>query len=175
MPGDAPITIELDAQKLIRELGIPGLDVEMIASAQRQNIDALSQANHLAAEGFHEVARRQAEILRQTFEAAMQSLSTAEQPAKRLEAQAALAQSALETALANMRHLAELVAKSNAMAFAVIDDRVAESLSELMRPKTRFLADAKEPQGLVDFLSSLPFGDLEIERSEKSDRDVDFD
>ncbi|MBI3515672.1 MAG: phasin family protein [Proteobacteria bacterium] len=126
--------LEMDVTKMLGEFKLPGVDLEKIASAQRKNVEALTSANQLAAEGFQAVARRQAEILRQTLEEAgksMRDLMEQSAPEDRMVKQAELAKSAFETALSNMRELAEMVTKANTEAFDVINRRVTESLDEL--------------------------------------------
>ena len=53
--------------KLLCKFKLPGLDLETLADAQPKNVDALTSANLLAAEGMQAAARRHAEILRQTL------------------------------------------------------------------------------------------------------------
>jgi phasin family protein len=124
----------VDMQKLFADFKFPGLDFEAVLASQRRNIEALTQANQLAVEGMQAVARRQAEILRQTMEEttrAMQSLLSSASPEERLAKQTDIVKTAFERAIANMKELAELVTKSNAEAFQVVNQRVTDSLDEL--------------------------------------------
>ena len=126
--------LEMDVTKLIGEFKMPGVDLDKMANAQRKNVEALTSANQLATEGFQAIARRQTEIMRQTFEEAgrtMRDMMEHSAPEDRMAKQAELAKTAFESALANMRELAEMVAKANSEAFDVINRRVAESLDEL--------------------------------------------
>jgi phasin family protein len=126
--------LEMDALKLLGEFKLPGIDLEKLADAQRKNVEALTSANQLVAEGFQAVARRQAEILRQTLEQAgrsMRELMDQSAPEDRMAKQTELAKSAFEAALSNMRELAEMIAKANTEAFDVINGRVSQSLDEL--------------------------------------------
>jgi phasin family protein len=126
--------LEMDVTKMIGEFKLPGVDLEKVASAQRKNVEALTSANQLAAEGFQAIARRQTEIMRQTLEEAgksMRDLMEHSAPEDRMVKQTELAKTAFEAALSNMRELAEMVAKANSEAFDVINRRVAESLDEL--------------------------------------------
>src|SRR3546814_7135371 len=47
---------------------LPNVDVDAVVAAQKKNIEALTSANQLAVEGMQAIAKRQAEILRQTVE-----------------------------------------------------------------------------------------------------------
>lgn len=60
-----------------------------------------------------------------------QQFSSAGNPQEMSAKQAEVARKAFEQALANMRELAEMVNKSNADAFAIINKRVTDSLQEL--------------------------------------------
>ena len=126
--------LEMDVTKMLGEFKLPGVDMDKIAAAQRKNVEALTSANQLVAEGFQAVARRQAEIMRQTLEEAgksMRDLMEQSAPEDRMVKQTELAKSAFETALSNMRELAEMVAKANTEAFDVMNRRYTESLDEL--------------------------------------------
>ncbi|CAK0753927.1 Phasin [Azospirillaceae bacterium] len=125
---------EMDVSKMLAEFKLPGVDVDAIMSSQRRNIEAVTAANQLAIEGMQAVVRRQAEILRQTMEetgAMLTEMMTAGAPEEKVAKQAELVKSAFEKALANMKELAEMVAKSNTEAANVISRRVSESLEEL--------------------------------------------
>ncbi len=126
--------LDFDVTRLMGEFRVPGLDTEALMAAQRRNIEALTKANQLAAEGMQAVARRQAEILRQTMEEASRMMGTLAQaggPEKQAVKQAEIAKTAFETAIANMKEIADLVSRANQDTFAVINKRVAESMDEV--------------------------------------------
>jgi len=126
--------MEIDVQKMMGEFRIPNVDVEAVVAAQKKNIEALTSANQLAVEGMQAVAKRQAEILRQTAEELqknMQSLMENGAPDAKVAKSTELTKTAFEKAIANMKELSEMVSKSNAEAFDVINKRVAESLDEI--------------------------------------------
>ncbi|CAK0740598.1 Phasin [uncultured Gammaproteobacteria bacterium] len=125
---------ETDVTKLLSNIKIPGVDIEVIVSAQRKNIEALTAANEMALEGIQAVARRQAEILRQTMEETGKLVSdmvAAGGTGNAAVNQAELVKGAFEKALGNMKELAEMVAKSNTDATTVISKRVGEGLEEM--------------------------------------------
>ncbi|RJF84997.1 phasin family protein [Azospirillum cavernae] len=126
--------LEFDPSKFMGDFKLPGVDVEAILSSQRKNIEALTAANQLAAEGFQAVLRRQAEIVRSSVEEAssfVNDVLSASTPEAKAAKQAELVKAAFEKALANARELAELVTKSNTEAADVLSKRVSESLEEL--------------------------------------------
>lgn len=125
---------QFDVNKMLANFNMPGMDMEAMLAAQRKNIEALAEANKLAVEGMQAVAKRQAEILAQAMtevSSVAQQLTQGGNPQDMSSKQGELVKQAFEKALANMRELAEMVNKSNAEAFAVINKRFSESLVEL--------------------------------------------
>ena len=125
-----------DMTKMMGEFGkMPNLDMDGVMASQKRNFEALSQANKLATEGFQAVAKRQAEIFKETMEQAQSAMKGmmggGTSPEANASKQADFAKTAFEKALANMRELAELTTKANTEAFDIINKRVVESLDEL--------------------------------------------
>lgn len=136
-----------DVTKALADFRVPGLDVEAVASSQRKNIEALTQANQLAVEGIQSVLRRQVEITRQTFDDFSQLLRDNVQPAgspeDHLAKNAEFSKSFLEKGIANARELTEIVTKANTEAFNVINKRVSEGLDEVRDYASKKHADAR--------------------------------
>jgi phasin family protein len=113
---------------------LPGFDVESILAYQRRNIEALTQANQLAAEGFQAVARRQVELAREAIDEASALVRDIVQPIApeaRVAKNAEIVKSTFERGLAHARELTLTLAKANTEAFDVITKRVAEGLDEI--------------------------------------------
>ncbi len=126
--------LDFDLSKLMSEFKFPGLNVDALTGSYRKNIEALTQANQLAVEGYQAIARRQMEILRQTLEEAQamgRELMGAGAPEEKLAKEAELVKVAFEKALGNMTELAEMVSKSNKEAADIINKRVLDSLDEI--------------------------------------------
>jgi phasin family protein len=126
--------LENDFTKIFSEFKIPGFDVQALIATQRRNIEAVSHANQLAVEGVQAVMRRQSEILRQMVEEstnALKEMTAAGAPEQKIAQQTELVKAAFEKALANLRELTEMVAKSNTEAADVLTKRIGESLTEL--------------------------------------------
>src|SRR3954452_22236227 len=121
----------LDFTKLLQPFKIPGVDFSSIVERERKNIEALAQANRIAFEGWQNLALRQSEILQDSMKRAVDDAKS--QTA--LQKGAELARSAFETALANMRELAEMATKSQKDAFEVIRKRVEENMNALRGKK----------------------------------------
>ncbi|MFV3128766.1 phasin family protein [Niveispirillum sp. KHB5.9] len=123
-----------DFQKAFGEFKLPSADFEGVVTAQRRNVEAIVAANQLAVEGYQAVARRQAEIIRQSLEetsSIVTELLTPGTPEDKVAKQAALVKNSFEKASANLKELSELVAKSNTEAAEVLSKRVKESIEEL--------------------------------------------
>ena len=124
----------MEAAKMMPDFKMNGVDMDSVMASQRRNIEALTNANRLAAEGIQAIAKRQAEIMRQTMEEmgrAMKDAMTVASPEEKAARQTELAKEAFQRAIANMRELAEMVSKSQSDAFDVINKRVADSLDEI--------------------------------------------
>ena len=129
-----------DLARTLKDMKFPGVNFEGAMAMQRKNMEALTVANQLAAEGFQTVARRQAEIIKESIEdftSALKEMMAAGSPENNAARHADIAKRTFERTIANMRELAELAAKSNAEAFEVINKRMVESIDELkdMAPK----------------------------------------
>ena len=129
-----PNFFDFDVNKVFAEFKFPGVDVEAITAAQRKNVEALTQANKLAFEGFQAVARRQAEIFRQLVEETQvvtrELVSTAAPDAKLIK-ETDLLKSAFEKAQGNLTELSEMISKSNKETVDILNKRFLESLDEL--------------------------------------------
>jgi phasin family protein len=125
---------ENDFTKIFADYRIPGVDMQALMATQRRNIEAVSTANQLAVEGVQAVMRRQTEIMKQMVEessATLKDLMAHGAPEQKIAQQADVVKTAFEKALANLRELTEMVAKSNTEAADVLAKRIGESLTEL--------------------------------------------
>lgn len=129
-----PTKMVEEFSKALKQYKLPGVDVDAMVASQKKNLEALTSANRTAFEGLQAVAKRQAEILQETMNETskvVDSLSKVSSPPELAAKQAELAKGAFESALSNMRELAEMVAKSNEEAAGAINNRIAETLDEI--------------------------------------------
>lgn len=122
-----------DPAAMFTPFKLPALDVEALAAAQRRNIEAISTANKVAADGVKALAERQAEIVRgviDEYAAAVRELMAVRDPQQGAAKQVELVTSAFEKSFTNARELTEIAAKTNSETFAVLNQRVAEGLGE---------------------------------------------
>jgi phasin family protein len=124
---------ETEVGKLFAGFPFASLDVEAAMASQRKNLEAFTQANQLAVQGFQELAKRQVEFARTAMDEATTlvrdwtSIGTAEE---RLQKQAAFAKQALEKSVTGTREIVELAGKTQTEAFDVLSKRFSESLEE---------------------------------------------
>jgi phasin family protein len=124
---------ETEVGKLFAGFPFASLDVEAVMAAQRKNLEALTQANQLAVQGFQEMAKRQVEIARSAMDEASALVRTWTETGtaeERLQKQAAYAKQALDKSVENTRELVELAGKTQSEAFEVLNKRFTESLEE---------------------------------------------
>lgn len=135
---------ELDPTRVMEELRtvlgqyrIQGVDPSAILESQRKNVEALTDANKAAYAGLQSLAAHQGTVLREAIEQTSTALkefagaasSVTDLPAK----QAELVSKAFETALENMRQMADMTVKSNTEVFQIIKDRSEENLEEIKK------------------------------------------
>jgi len=123
-----------DFTKLMSEFQIPGVDWQELMAAQQKNVAALTRANQMLMEGAQAVMQREMEILQKAMREAVeasQELMKEGDPQAQARQRFELAQASFETALNNMRELAEMASKSNAEALDVINKRALESFEEI--------------------------------------------
>jgi phasin family protein len=137
------MTQEIDAAtKAMREqlaglmegFKIPGVDIDTVIESQRKNIETMSKAALLTAEGVAAVSQRQLEMLRATTEQVAAALRDMKLSG---EQQGEFAKKAFEGALASTREFAELTGKSNTEVFNVVEQRMTENFEQM---RAAFLA-----------------------------------
>ena len=120
--------------KMFAGFTFPGFDVEALMATQRKNLEAFTQANQLAVEGFQAFAKMQAELTRTAIDEAsamVRDWAETGAPEAKLQKQAAFAKKALAQGMSNTRELVELAGKTQAEAFDVLNKRFTESLDEM--------------------------------------------
>ena len=121
-------------EKFIKQMQLPGIDMEAMTEAYRKNLETLAAATRASNEGMQAVVRRQTEIVKDTLEqirVATSELATAKDPKEAGDRQAEIARKAFEKAFANMKELAELMTKSNNESLEIIRTRMNEGLHEI--------------------------------------------
>jgi phasin family protein len=109
-------------------------DIKALLDIQRKNIEALSEANKLAFEGFQAAGQRQAEILSQILadtSSIVKEIAAENTPEEKITRQAELVKYAYDKSVTNWREMAEIIGQSGKDATDIINDRVNSSLTEL--------------------------------------------
>ena len=125
-----------DVESMFKDMKLPGVDMDSLMASQKRNIEAITEANKVAFQGAQALATRQGEIMREAMQElshATQELMTSASPQEASSKQAELVKEGLEKALANMRELAEMSAKSSSEAFGVVNGRLNESMEEFKK------------------------------------------
>ncbi|MBN9536564.1 MAG: TIGR01841 family phasin [Reyranella sp.] len=132
--ADAPQNFTDMFKSLGEQLKVPAFDVSKIMEHHQKNLDAMTRSWQAVAGGANEVAKKQREI----FEAAIKDVTAIVQeykpggsPQEALAKQSEFAKKAMDAAITNTRDIAELVQKSSAEAFKIVQDRMKESYDEI--------------------------------------------
>lgn len=124
-----------DFSKIMGDMKVPAMpDVELVLSAHKRNLEALSEANRVALEGAQAVARRHMEIMQNTMRGlteTLQGLAETDTPAARAAKQTDLLKQAYENAVSNTRELGDIIQKSNAEAMSKLNHRFSEAMTEM--------------------------------------------
>jgi len=131
----------LDVRGLLDKLKLPGVDVGGLIDSRRKDIEALLAANEQAYRGFEAVTRRQGEMLaeamKQLTASAKETFAT-QGASERTARVASLAQEAFGRALANMKEIAELSARSQKQVVDTLNKRLHDGIEEIsgrLQPK----------------------------------------
>jgi phasin family protein len=119
---------------IMARLNVPGINMDALVASQRENLEALSASNRAALAGMKAVGEWQVKILQETMQGlttAISNLTKGGSPQEIAAAEAELARKAFETAVGEMRELAEIVGKANQQASEAIAKRIPASLNEI--------------------------------------------
>ena len=133
---DWDMTKLTDMQKLSEQFAVAGVDAQVLMDAQRKNLEALTAANRAAYEGAQAIAQRQAEIMREFSTGAIKAtseLASGGTPQDQVAKQADIMKQNYEAAVANLRELSEMNAKTGADIVDMLNKRVTESLDEMKK------------------------------------------
>jgi len=120
--------------KLGEQLKIPSIDMTKIMEHHQKNLEAMSKSWQAVASGASEIASKQREIVQQAVQdvtAMVQEYKPGGSAQEIMAKQTEFAKKAMEAAIANTRDITELVQKSSAEAFKIVQDRMKESYEEI--------------------------------------------
>ncbi|HVC54220.1 MAG TPA: phasin family protein [Stellaceae bacterium] len=134
MSDTRPSFFDFDATKMFADFPFRPFDVEAVWAAGRRNVEAWSKANRLAVEGAQAMAKRQAEMARQSFDdfsGLMRDLSQPGSAEERIAKHTEFTKNAIEKSVTYGREIATLATKSGADAAEVLNKRASEGLDEI--------------------------------------------
>jgi len=123
-----------DMTKIFADFRFRPFDVEAAWTAQRRNIEALSQANQLAVESVQALAKRQFELTRETFEgfsALMRDLAAPASTEDRIAKNTEYVKQMMEKGATHGREMATIATKAGTEAADVLHKRASDSLDEM--------------------------------------------
>ncbi len=132
--ADTPQNFTDMFKNLGEQLKIPSFDVKKIMEHQQKNLEAMAKSWQAMAGGANEIAKKQREIFEEAVKdvtAMVQTYKPGGSPQEIMAKQAEFAKKAMEAAIANTHDIAELVQKSSAEAFRIVQDRMKESYEEI--------------------------------------------
>ncbi|MGC4118141.1 MAG: phasin family protein [Myxococcales bacterium] len=104
---------------------VPAIDLESVFAAQQKNVETIVEVNRITVDGLLTIAKRQEEILKAT----MEDIKAAAQ--SKTPDFAGFAQNMLTKSVEHAKEIAQLVAKTNQDAFAVVSKRANETVAEV--------------------------------------------
>ncbi len=122
-------------------------NMDTLLDTQRKNMQALTEAQQLALEGFQAIAQRQSEIMSQIVEdnsAIAKELMGESTPEEKFSKNADLFKKVYERTITNMQELSEIAGKSNTEAGNIINKRVSASMNEIKNSVKK--TEAKAPE-----------------------------
>jgi phasin family protein len=134
MPDARTPFFDFDVTKIFADFRFRQFDVEAVWAAQRRNIEALSQANQLAVEGVHALAKRQIEMTQQALEDLSTHVREMTQPSStedRITKHTEFTKKMIDKGLTHGREVVALAAKAGTEASEVLQKRTTEGLDEM--------------------------------------------
>jgi phasin family protein len=120
-------TWAFDFDKLLGPYSLAGVDYSKMLERERKNIEALSEANKIAFEGWKALIGKQSEIFEETMSHAIASARKQDMAKARME----LAKEGFEKALSDMREIAAMAAQYQHEAFNLVHERIGQHMDEL--------------------------------------------
>jgi phasin family protein len=121
-------------KRLGEQLKVPQFDMSKFMEHHQKNLDAMAKSWQAVAGGAGAIATKQREIMAAAIKdmtEMAQSYKPVGSPQEVMAKQAEFAKKAMEAAIANTRDIADLVQKSSAEAFRIVQDRMKESYDSI--------------------------------------------
>ena len=125
----------VDFNELLGQFQLPGVDMEQLVEQGRKNIEAVQQANQAVIDGWQAIAEKQADVFRETMDGLQKAMNEG-LSGSTSEGQAELAREGFETALDNVRQLAEIATDSQTKAFEIMRERIEANMQAMLNRQT---------------------------------------
>lgn len=123
-----------DFSEFMKQMQVPGVDLEALMQEGQKNIEALQAANRAVAEGWQAMSQKQMEMFQETMQRWMEGMQAAggSSPTEAMSNQAEAAREGFEQALANMQELAQIAQDSQTKALEIMRQRFEENMRNMM-------------------------------------------
>ena len=122
---------KLDLQAALEKLKLPGLNTQALGESGRKDIEALLAANERVFTGIETLSHKQADLLAdimKEWQASAKDAIAKGSPTDKVNQAASHAQRAFTHALANMKEMADIAAKSHEDVLAILNQRYQEGI-----------------------------------------------
>ncbi|MDD2325301.1 MAG: phasin family protein [Alphaproteobacteria bacterium] len=123
-----------DISKMMEDYKIPKVDIEAMMAAQRKGLETIAGNNQKAYEGMQSYMRRQAEIARQSMEAAsdlVQAVMAAPTPEEKVTKQIEASKTAMDNCVSSLKELSEMLSQNQLQAVQGVTEAVREGMDSL--------------------------------------------
>ncbi len=129
-----------DMTKMMDMMRMPSMNMESFVNAQRKQVEAITALNQSAYDSIQTLARRQAELVRQSMEdctSMIGAIMACPTPEEKVMKQAEVSRVAMEKCITNVREITDTIMKCNNQAIETVSSCMTDSIEELrsmMRP-----------------------------------------
>lgn len=127
---------KLDLQATLEKLKLPGLDAKALIESGRKDIEALLAANERVYTGAEALSHKQAELLldiMREWQAGAKDVISKGSASDKVNQVTQHAQRAFTQALANMKEMADIAAKSHEDVLGILNRRYQENVEEFRK------------------------------------------
>jgi phasin family protein len=124
---------KLDLQATLDKLKLPGVNTQALIDSGRKDVEALLAANERVFTGIEALSHKQADLLAdimKEWQASAKDAIAKSTPTEKINQAASHAQRAFTHALANMKEMADIAAKSHEDVLSILNQRYQEGIEQ---------------------------------------------
>ena len=128
------IFTQMDFTKLFDQFKFPGMEMGSMMESQQRNMQAMIDAQKVAAEAYQSVMKRQVQMIQENMEqvsGAIRELMTQQTPSDAAAKQAEVMRSTLEKTFQDLQEMAEMTTGAHQEAFRIVQERLQENMANL--------------------------------------------